>query len=1265
MKVRKGSILMLLVVLAMVFSLVAVVPTAAQSPLPPEDQWGGMPMPNTQDWNLAPGTDAGPLAMDDEGDGTLHVGVYDAWDSQDDSTNGTRWGSPRGVVRWAVFYSTDGGYDWKMGWELPEDDPGPIIDIVQAPGYEHPGWVYMITPWFLYYSSNGGEDFQRASQCPGVWDINGATGGYLTSLDITAVGECPACKPYAAVVGVACGDVDGVYAWNLEGVGLWYDMEITNYPAGAGPEGSVPVYEVRFSPNYLEDLGLWAVAYYDPSNIGSAFDTVYSTYTFGATTLVSWYDGITRTWANEYLDAPLLVSSVLGPAIGQCDYAVLDYGDDFDIDNAPQCYVGIAGTPYDDVWQVKILPPAAGPSSASRQNISGGADQPIDSIAVFGASIMTKAYVGIRDVTVAGIAGLVSGWPAQVVLGTNIYITTLPQWLRSFKNPEGRYGCWGITPNSETRDCAPADRFYTGLVFVVERSGGAEAHCSTGFTGVPSGNSYDAWNSDNDVFSGVWRLANSVAGLCWNGTGVLDDILVTSTYLDNEYVNYAEVVWEEASPDYANDDTLFFVSWSDWTEYWYDTTSCYDNGTLFFWRTTDNCESWEMLYREATRTPVGIITGMPDQWVDEYLDLEGYGPNDAIWSVRTTPQFSMAGGGDQYLFLLGCNVPAKAAPGWWLWYSLDGGDMIAPLSAMPQLWGTTYMHLGWEVFDNNTIAIGDDVGLIFITTNRANSWTDGVATHFEDDCYITDIEFSPIYSDEPGEGEDQTIIVGLYYYDYSVAEVWISNDGAQSDFTMVGTFPGYQYEWDDVSPCVVEFDLDWNNDDDTTIYAAASGLFDNWDWVYEEEGGWMLYEWGDVGIYRTNVVLNSPPVSVWEPIFDWAQLEELLPPNPDLDIRSPENTDDCYRYIWFTELEVGPDDTIYAPYTVFDDWWASSGEGRFTHGGVLRCLDGQIQPIEDVEFSNIVLGLPHWTGLYLIDAVAGTTHLFSIGYRNDFWYSDLLDMRLMGYSDTLCQAGPVVVSPTDGATGVGTAAGELEKVNVTIDWEAMASSAPIKYHWQLDTDPKFTGAPGDTEREYLTGAGIKLVWTQPLEEDITSDTYASVPGLDKGTKYYVRVRVIEPALSPWTGPIEFTTKASTITTVVTGPSIADGSPSPGATDVALRPTFSWGALGGVESYQLQVATDANFSDLVIDEDTAGTAYTPDEDLDKNTTYYWRVRGVTADGEYSDWSSTGVFTTGPEAGPAAGTPAWVWVVIVIGAILAIAVIILIVRTRKPA
>lgn len=128
------------------------------------------------------------------------------------------------------------------------------------------------------------------------------------------------------------------------------------------------------------------------------------------------------------------------------------------------------------------------------------------------------------------------------------------------------------------------------------------------------------------------------------------------------------------------------------------------------------------------------------------------------------------------------------------------------------------------------------------------------------------------------------------------------------------------------------------------------------------------------------------------------------------------------------------------------------------------------------------------------------------------------------------------------------------------------------------------------------------------------------------------------------------------TTVATPGTVAPEllSPSAGAEGVSSTPTFSWSSVAGATSYQIQVATSSDFSSTEIDETTSATAYQPGDELD-NDTYYWRVK---AD---ADWSATGVFTVG--AMPGAGTPAWVWVVIVIGALLVIAVIVLILRTRR--
>jgi hypothetical protein len=132
------------------------------------------------------------------------------------------------------------------------------------------------------------------------------------------------------------------------------------------------------------------------------------------------------------------------------------------------------------------------------------------------------------------------------------------------------------------------------------------------------------------------------------------------------------------------------------------------------------------------------------------------------------------------------------------------------------------------------------------------------------------------------------------------------------------------------------------------------------------------------------------------------------------------------------------------------------------------------------------------------------------------------------------------------------------------------------------------------------------------------------------------------------------------------------------------PLFQWTAMGGATSYQLQLADNAEFEGSIKPGGAAGlpgTAYMMDIELDYGKTYYWRVKGMSATGD-SPYSVTGVFTVmeepGPDPGPdeiiiqppdviieqpAAVTPVWVWVVIGIGALLVIALIVLIVRTRR--
>ena len=84
-------------------------------------------------------------------------------------------------------------------------------------------------------------------------------------------------------------------------------------------------------------------------------------------------------------------------------------------------------------------------------------------------------------------------------------------------------------------------------------------------------------------------------------------------------------------------------------------------------------------------------------------------------------------------------------------------------------------------------------------------------------------------------------------------------------------------------------------------------------------------------------------------------------------------------------------------------------------------------------------------------------------------------------------------------------------------------------------------------------------------------------------------------------------------------SVALISPPNGGDDAPLDPTLSWApAAQGVE-YDLEVAEDADFNDVVYAASTMETSHTIETELERATQYYWRVRAVNA-------CDAGVFST---------------------------------------
>ena len=67
-------------------------------------------------------------------------------------------------------------------------------------------------------------------------------------------------------------------------------------------------------------------------------------------------------------------------------------------------------------------------------------------------------------------------------------------------------------------------------------------------------------------------------------------------------------------------------------------------------------------------------------------------------------------------------------------------------------------------------------------------------------------------------------------------------------------------------------------------------------------------------------------------------------------------------------------------------------------------------------------------------------------------------------------------------------------------------------------------------------------------------------------------------------------------------------PNEGAANLSLNPTFEWTSSDPSAIYHLQVATDPNFNQLVIDEENISTTnYASSIDLEHNRTYFWRVQ----------------------------------------------------------
>lgn len=219
-------------------------------------------------------------------------------------------------------------------------------------------------------------------------------------------------------------------------------------------------------------------------------------------------------------------------------------------------------------------------------------------------------------------------------------------------------------------------------------------------------------------------------------------------------------------------------------------------------------------------------------------------------------------------------------------------------------------------------------------------------------------------------------------------------------------------------------------------------------------------------------------------------------------------------------------------------------------------------------------------------------------------------------------------------------------------------------------------------RVYADENGTMQVYAQNLVVPGNPAAPAIVvpPGnLVVGRSYYARFRVRNQntAAANWTNWSEMTKfdviGGEAVQVQYLGPQPLG--PVVGATNVQVSGTaVTWAPYARATKYEVKLATDAGLTDVLGTAQVEGTAYQYDGTLEYSTTYFWSARAI--EPVPSDWGPTAHFTTMAEPAPPADdeppviieqpqiTPAYIYAIIAVGALLVIAVLVLIVRTRRP-
>ncbi|MFI5253526.1 MAG: T9SS type A sorting domain-containing protein [Bacteroidota bacterium] len=223
--------------------------------------------------------------------------------------------------------------------------------------------------------------------------------------------------------------------------------------------------------------------------------------------------------------------------------------------------------------------------------------------------------------------------------------------------------------------------------------------------------------------------------------------------------------------------------------------------------------------------------------------------------------------------------------------------------------------------------------------------------------------------------------------------------------------------------------------------------------------------------------------------------------------------------------------------------------------------------------------------------------LDNIALLDTVWAFTNQSGKIMAYTKTITKypgvpSTPRLIFPSNNSTG--------QPTTLTLVWHKSING--VSYNVQVATDTAF------------------MNMVIPVDTTLV-ETLKTVSSLLRNTVYYWRVRSKDiRGWSDWSTRWSFSTIPPTpITPLLIAP--ADKS-----VDQRISQIFLWNRAAYASSYRFQIATDSDFvQNIVTDDSSLVDTSKKIANLNIGTTYYWRVRAINAGG-WSNWSMIWKLTT---------------------------------------